>query len=236
MHRTLIAAIVICLASGFAAATADASAPKTNSRAVSHGFFKTVFGLEYGGHSDADRVKRYVTPVRFHVSDRSGQDRMTAARQFIRSLPQRIRHFDGQQVSRADRANFRIIIVKRSDFADVVARELQADAYAMNARCLVGVTTHNGRIERSVAVIIGDDDYLFSRCLVEEVLQGLGPMNDNTSLTESVFNDRSKLSSFTDFDEAILNILYHPSIRPGMTKGQARQALPGAMRELGYAH
>ena len=147
MHRTLITAIVICLASGFAA-SAGASAPRADPRAVSNGFFKTVFGLEYGGHADADRVKRYVSPVRFHISDRSGRNRMPAARQFIRSLPQRIRHFDGQQVTRADRANFRVIIVKRSDFADVVARELQADAYAMNARCLVGVTTRNGRIER----------------------------------------------------------------------------------------
>lgn len=233
MHRTLIAAVVVCLAS-VVAASAGVSAARADARAVSHGFFKTVFGLEYGGHADANRVKRYVSPVRFHISDRSGRNRLPAARQFIRSLPQRIHHLDAQHVARADRANFRVIIVKRSDFADVVARELQADAYAMNARCLVGVTTHNGRIERSVAVIIGDDDYLFSRCLVEEVLQGLGPMNDHASLTGSVFNDRSRLASFTDFDEAILNVLYHPTIRPGMTQRQARQALPKAMRELGY--
>ncbi|GAB5447317.1 DUF2927 domain-containing protein [Gymnodinialimonas sp.] len=233
MKRSFIALIAIIF---LATMAVDAGAAQRGARPaeVSHGFFKTVFGLEYGGHADARRVKRFVTPVRFHISDRSGHNRTAAARRFVASLPRRIKHFDGRVVSSAQSANFRILIVKRKDFAAVVARELQADAIAMNARCLVGVTTDGGRIRNSVAVIVGDDDYLFSRCLIEETLQGLGPMNDNPSLTNSVFNDRSKLATFTPFDQAILNVLYHPSVRPGMTKRQARSVLPHAMHDLGY--
>lgn len=234
MHRTLIVAIAVCLVTVLST-DAGAAAQAARGKDVSHGFFKTVFGLEYGGHADARRVKRYVSPVRFHISDRSGHKRLRAARRFVAALPRRIRHFEGREVSRADQANFRILIVKRRDFAQVVARELQADAIAMNARCLVGVTTQNGRIDHSVAVIVGDDDYLFRRCLVEEVLQGLGPMNDHASLKNSVFNDSSRLAAFTNFDEAILNVLYHPTIRPGMSMSEARRAVPRAMRELGYA-
>ncbi|WP_420391321.1 DUF2927 domain-containing protein [Acuticoccus sp.] len=200
-------------------------------------FFKTVFGLEYGGgHQDAERVKRYSGQVRFAVEDRSGVGRRATAVAFLRSLPSRIAHLDAVVVDRTQDASFRVILVREADFSDVVAHELNADAIAMNARCLVGVSTLSGRIERSTAVIVADDDFLFARCLVEEVLQGLGPMNDDVSLTMSVFNDRSRLAHFTRFDEALMNVLYHPMIRPGMSRHEASLALPWVMHDLGYLH
>lgn len=235
MHRTLVVAMMIASwVIGVPAAT-SASPPGVDPEELTAGFFETVFGLEHGQHADADRVKRFSTTVRFHVSDRSGRGRTDAARRFLHSLPQRIRHFSGVEVTHPEMANFRILIVRSADFAKVVARELKADAVAMGARCLVGVTTERGQIDHSVAIIVGDDDYLFSRCLVEEVLQGLGPMNDNDSLGKSVFNDTSHHTKFTAFDQAILNVLYHPAIRPGMTTAEANRALPYALRDLGYA-
>ncbi|MEM6762948.1 MAG: DUF2927 domain-containing protein [Pseudomonadota bacterium] len=204
------------------------------SQEVYRGFFQTVFGLEYGGHADAHRVKRFATKVRFHVSDRSGRNRLPVARAFLKSLPQRIKHFRGTEVRDQANANFRLLIVRKADFAAVVRRELKADAIAMNARCLVGVNTQNGRIQRSTAIIVGDDDFLFPRCLVEEVLQGLGPMNDDPALTKSVFNDTSRHTTFTAFDQAILNVLYHPAIKPGMSGAEVHRAMPRALKDLGY--
>ncbi|WMS44116.1 DUF2927 domain-containing protein [Acuticoccus sp. MNP-M23] len=232
MLKSFIAALILCIASAGSATPGEMRT--STAREISRGFFDTVFGLEYGGHVDAQRVKRFVTPVRFHVADLSGQARMPAAKAFLDSLPRRIGNFRSTRVARVRDANFRVLIVRAEDFATVVSRELRADAVAMNARCLVGVTTDRGRIKSSVAVIIGDDDYLFSRCLVEEVLQGLGPMNDNPGLSQSVFNDTSHHTTFTAFDEAILNVLYHPSIHPGMTGTEAHRALPRALADLGY--
>ncbi|MEM9220872.1 MAG: DUF2927 domain-containing protein [Pseudomonadota bacterium] len=234
MPKTLVATF-LGLVAILAPVAASVAAPSTSAADVAHGFFKTVFGLEYGGHADAQRVKRFETPVRFHIDDRSGHRRLKAAQHFVASLPQRIRHLEAFQVANAKDANFQVLIVRQSDFAAVVARELRADAVAMNARCIVGVTTRDGQIEESIAIIVGDDDYLFDRCLVEEVLQGLGPMNDSRELRHSVFNDASRHAHFTAFDAAILNVLYHPAMRPGMTDGEAQQALPRALRDLGYA-
>ncbi|MEM8663601.1 MAG: DUF2927 domain-containing protein [Pseudomonadota bacterium] len=234
MHKTMMATLVALFA--LVGVGTTGAQPSGTSAAVAHGFFKTVFGLEYGGHADAQKVKRFASPVRFHVSDRSGRNRLPAARRFLATLPRRIKHFSAVEVLAAERANFRIVVVREADFASVVARELKADALAMNARCIVGVTTRDGRIQHSVAIIVGDDDYLFARCLVEEVLQGLGPMNDSRELPDSVFNDESKHARFTAFDAAILNVLYHPAIRPGMTGSQAQRVLPTALRDLGYSH
>ncbi|MEM8663915.1 MAG: DUF2927 domain-containing protein [Pseudomonadota bacterium] len=199
---------------------------------LARGFFLTVFGLEFGGHPDADRVKRYESEVRFFVDDRSGKGRAREALSFVRSLPREIAHFDSRVVTSPADANFRILIVRQRDFARTVRRELFADAVAMNARCLVGVTARGGKIERSVAVIVGDSDRLFRRCLVEETLQGLGPMNDNPELSRSVFNDSSTHAHFTAFDKALMNLLYHPSLSAGMTGADASVALPEAMEDV----
>ncbi|MBJ3774963.1 DUF2927 domain-containing protein [Acuticoccus mangrovi] len=231
MFGRFTALIVACCLALPAVAADNAVHPDELTR----GFFKTVFGLEYGGHVDAQRVKRYVDPVAFHIEDLSGLNRQADARTFLESLPKRIRHLRASVVDDASQANFRVILVTRDAFSTVVERELKADAFAMNARCLVGVSTVGGRIKRSTAVIVADDDFLFSRCLVEEVLQGLGPMNDDDSLTHSVFNDSSKLSHFTAFDQALLNVLYHPMIRPGMSGSEAQRVLPRVMHSLGYS-
>ncbi|MDN3718295.1 DUF2927 domain-containing protein [Roseibium salinum] len=93
------------------------------------------------------------------------------------------------------------------------------------------VSGGNG-IKRSSAVIVSDEgEFLFKRCLVEEVLQGLGPMNDDESLTHSVFNDSSRHSRFTVFDQLILNMLYDPRIKPGMSIEQVKPILPLVVRD-----
>ena len=47
-------------------------------------------------------------------------------------------------------------------------------------KCLVRVVSTSAGIIRSDAVIVADEgDFLFRRCTVEEVLQGLGPVNDD---------------------------------------------------------
>jgi hypothetical protein len=235
MHRLFVILLLQCAAGGTALAAGQQGAAPVDPERITHAFFRTVFGLEYGSHVDAHRVKRYTGPVRFHVADHTGGLRKADARAFLETLPHRVRHLDARVVDEPHEANFRVVLVPEARFAEMVASELKADALAMNARCLVGVSTLEGRIRRSTAVIVADDDFLFARCLVEEVLQGLGPMNDDESLSESVFNDTSRHAHFTAFDEALMNVLYHPLIRPGMSGSEAHKALPKVLHDLGYA-
>ena len=199
------------------------------------GFFKVVFGLEYGrGHGDSQRVKKFTETVRFHVVNLAHENRSAAVHAFVTSLPEKVSGFRSVLARDRETANFTIFLVDRIDFSRVVSRELRADAVAMGARCLVGVRTRNGRILSSTAVIVVDDPYLFQRCMVEEILQGLGPMNDNSTLSESVFNDSSRHTDFTSFDLALMRMLYHPAIRPGMTGSEVHQLLPQVFVDLGY--
>ena len=66
---------------------------------------------------------------------------------------------------------------------------------------------------------------------MEEILQGLGPVNDNPSLVHSVFNDTSKHARFTKHDQYILNMLYDDRIKAGMNQREVGEVLPEVIRD-----
>lgn len=198
------------------------------------GFQKTVFGLEYRSWSWRPYlVKKYTVPVRFYVHNYSRKNRRNMVHRFIREVNRKV---DGLSASLSrDRraANFEIFVVDRSQYRDVVRRDIYEDPSAdVPGRCLVRVVSDSRGIKRSAAVIVSDEgEFLFRRCLVEEVLQGLGPMNDDVKLSHSVFNDQSRHSRFTVFDQLILNMLYDKRVRPGMSAKQVDPILPIVARD-----
>jgi len=200
------------------------------------GFYRTVFGSEYRSFGwQSHLVKKFVGPVRVFVDDRSDEKRGAEIEAFVRSLPGLIAGLDIGIVDDPAQANYRVFVIDRSDYVQVVAGEIYGWSTAAYApgKCLVRVVSTSSGITRSDAVVVADEgDFLFHRCMVEEVLQGLGPINDDTTLIESVFNDQSQHAAFTDFDRHILNMLYHPLIEPGMTKLQAARVLPQVVTEV----
>jgi hypothetical protein len=195
------------------------------------GFRRTVLSAEirvFGWHANV--VKKFPGPVRVFVDDRSAARRGGAVERFVRTLPGLIAGLDIKLVARPETANFRILVVDRKDYRATVAQAIDGSAESGFApgKCLVRMVASDGAITRSDAVVVADSgEHLFRRCIVEETLQGLGPVNDDPTLSESVFNDRSTAETFTDFDRHILNMLYHPLIRPGMTRAELRRVLPG---------
>lgn len=69
-------------------------------------------------------------------------------------------------------------------------------------------------------------------CLVEEVMQALGPGNDLFRLEDSGFNDDEVHVQPTAFDLLMLEALYAPELRPGMTEPEARHAAQRALRRI----
>ena len=95
------------------------------------------------------------------------------------------------------------------------------------------VLSTNGAIASTDVVIVSDEgEFLFRRCLIEEVLQGLGPLNDSPDLGDSVFNDSSHHADFTAHDRLILNMLYDPRIQAGMTFEETEALLPFLLPEI----
>ncbi len=200
------------------------------------GFEKTVFGAEYWNFGwQASRVKKFAGPARVYVDDRSGAGRGADAIRFLVSLPALIDGLELEVVAEPSEANFRVYILSRANYRQVVINEIYnrpASSFAPG-NCLVRVVSTGNGIERADAVIVADEgEFRFQRCLAEEILQGLGPTNDDRRLAASIFNDSSRHASFTDFDRHILNMLYHPAILPGMTRVEVRRILPAVVAEV----
>ncbi len=232
----LILLLCLALPAFSGSAVPSSAAPHTfSTEELIDGFMKTVFGLEYRSWSwQPYLVKKYAGPVRFYVHNMAAKNRKPMVYRFIEQMGAGIRGLSTMVVPTPGEANFHVYVVDRGQYRDVVRRHIYKDPTAdVPGRCLVRVVSDRRGISQSAAVIVSDEgDFLFRRCLVEELLQGLGPMNDDTSLSHSVFNDRSRHSRFTTFDRMLLNMLYHPSIRPGMSPEQVQPLLPGIVRQV----
>ncbi len=231
MRRILIFSVILLFA---AVMPARASSDSFTTSEIMFGFENTVFGLEHRNWSWRPYlVKKFTGPVRFYIHNLARRDRTRTVKRFIREIDKRVQGLSTSVVKRPSEANFEVFIVDRKQYEPVVRTDVYKNPKAkVPGRCLVRVISGRNGIKKSSAVIVSDEgEFLFRRCLVEETLQGLGPMNDNDKLRHSVFNDSSRHSRFTAFDQIILNMLYDPRIKPGMSAKQTRDVLPLIARD-----
>ncbi len=198
------------------------------------GFHKTVFGVEYGGAAAGSAVKKFEKGVRVKVVNLADKDRYREIAGFVSRLPRLVKGLDIRMAGPRDNPNFVVYVVDRADYVDTVRTDILGSAKAsVPGQCLVRVYPGSVGIVRSAAVIVSDEgESLFRRCMVEEILQGLGPMNDNAALYASVFNDRSSYDRFMPFDRAVVSMLYDRRIRPGMTLREVGTLLPEVLADV----
>jgi hypothetical protein len=72
--------------------------------------------------------------------------------------------------------------------------------------------------------------FTFYDCAYEELLQALGAINDDRSVPWTMFNDDVQMGFFDVYDQYLLNILYDPRVRPGMTKAEVNELLPDVLQ------
>ena len=231
MAQVRFLAVVSVLFAVASLMTVPVHAARYDDDEVAQGFYKTVFGAEikalsWGGQSK--RVKKYVAPVKVWIDNRATLNRLRTVRRFIKSLPISIPGLQVRMANNRKDANFHIYVVDSADYVRTVQDEVYNDrSMEVPGQCIVRVLSRRSGILRSDAVIVSDQGRsVFHRCMVEEILQGLGPVNDDKSLIHSVFNDESSFDYFTPYDRLILNMLYSPHLRPGMTLKQVKPMTP----------
>lgn len=229
-------AILACLLSAIVLTSSWTSpALAASDSELVRGFNLTVFGAEYSPMGIQSRyVRKFRGTVKFKVHNLSRKNRNSEARRFIRGLSSKIRGLKTQIVGGSGSANFNVYVVDRADYENTVRSKVYRRAGArVPGKCLVrSVFSRNG-IVRSDAVIVSDEgEALFKRCLAEEILQGLGPLNEHTSLRQSMFNDRTKHTKFTKFDRYILNMLYDKRIQNGASPKSVNVVLPAVLRDV----
>lgn len=217
-------------------------------RDVSRNFERIAFYNEYtpgGGLEESkdgpDVLRKWVKPVRMTIEygktvPEEIKEGDTAA---IRGYAARLSRVTGHDIALDDGApNFHVIIASEDDRQDTVARVLELaptigaasrDIFENPPRkfyCFVMTFGRPGALhtfDKAIVLIRSEQPDLMRRsCIHEELAQGLGLGNDSATARPSIFNDDNEFAFLTTHDEELLRLLYHPSLKPGMTLDQAR--------------
>ena len=207
-------------------------------REIVEGFFKTAFGAEYHLAGRVDRIRKFDGPVRVYAeSDRA--DRKAQLAKVVADIGKRVQHLDIAMIATSEAANVRVKLVRDRDLFRTIssfygaekAREIRA---SLDPQCLSGFRKNdNFEIEHSDVILTVDNgDFVFLDCAYEELLQSLGPINDTASVPWTMFNDNVSMGYFDVYDQYILNLLYDPRIKPGMTVQEVRAVLPEVLADV----
>jgi hypothetical protein len=196
---------------------------KTFSNAeIIDGFFKITFGAEFHIAGGVDRIRKYDGPIRVYVDNKAKPDRSSQVGAVVADIRMRIRDLDIAMTSRRDDAQIIVSLVHDRDLAHAI-------------RTLYGIDRAR-RIQRSLEpqCLSGfrKDENVFYDCIYEELLQSLGPINDDTTVPWSMFNDDVQMGFFDLYDQYLLNILYDRRIRPGMTRTEVEALLPEVLPQV----
>ncbi len=203
------------------------------------GFYRIVFGAEFHVSGSVDRIRKYEKPVRVHVDSRAKPDRRKEVAEVVDDIRSKIRHLDIAMADSRKEANVTVTLVRDRDIEKTIrqfyGREQAARIVkSLEPQCLSGFRKDElFRIEHSdVIVVVDAGEFIFRDCIYEELLQALGPINDDDDLPWTMFNDDVQMGFFGIYDQYLLNILYDPRIRAGMTKEQVKVLLPQILPDV----
>jgi hypothetical protein len=197
------------------------------------GFFKITFGAEFHVAGRVDRIRKYDAPIRIFIDNRAKPDRSQQVTDAVADIRSRIRDLDIALTDKRNEANVVVTMVRDRDLARTIrsvygierARRIQS---SLEPQCLSGFRKDESfRIQHSDVILVADaGEFVFYDCVYEELLQALGPINDDASVPWTMFNDDVQLGFFGVYDQYLLNLLYHPRIRPGMTRKEVEALMP----------
>jgi hypothetical protein len=203
------------------------------------GFLKTAFGAEYHLAGRVDRIRKYDSPVRVFADGVRRSNRKAQLAKVVADIASRVRHLDIAMVDSSDGANVVVKLVRDRDLYRTIstfygtdrAREIRSN---LDPQCLSGFRkSEKYEIEHSDVILTVDNgDFIFLDCAYEELLQSLGPINDTNSIPWTMFNDSVQMGFFDVYDQYIMNILYDPRIRPGMTIAEVKALLPQVLTDV----
>jgi Protein of unknown function (DUF2927) len=205
---------------------------------IIEGFFKTVFGTEFHLAGRVDRIRKYDMPVRV-FADGNRADRKAQLAKVVADISARVQHLDIAMAETQDAANISVKLVRERDFYHTItasygkerAREIRS---SLDPQCLSGFRKNESyEIQHSDVILTVDSgDFVFLDCAYEELLQSLGPINDTSSVPWTMFNDNVSMGFFDVYDQYILNLLYDPRIKPGMSVQEVKTALPEVLADV----
>lgn len=217
----LLVSVVI---GGCGAATTEAAAPAYTPEELAY-FAEIAFGAEYG-HRD-EHIRKWTSDVRLRVSGVPAEEDLAVLRGVVDELNALIDEVRVELVDGDDAApNAEVRFVTQDELDVRVGRACHCTGMA--------VTVADGRrYIRSAEVLIlaAGTPAARAHAIREEVTQMLGLMVDSHAYPYSIFSQGPEaVTEYAGIDRKVIEMLYRPEVRPGMTRAEAVHALSGSLR------
>ncbi|BAU41752.1 DUF2927 domain-containing protein [Leptolyngbya sp. O-77] len=180
-------------------------------------FTEVALGSEWG--NNAPLIRRWNTNLRIRVTGtRTAEDDATI-RQVMQELNELL-NGSGVQLVRDDRnPNVEIIYAPESQF-----RQLEPNYVPGNLGFFW--VRWNSSVINYARILITNTNRVTQRershLLREELTQVLGLMRDSNRYPNSIFYQGwTDVTEYAEIDRTLIRMLYHPQLRPGMTRSQA---------------
>lgn len=197
-----------------------------NKRYIEDSFYDIVLRGEY--EQVRPVIRRWAQPLRIWMRSTAGdafEQKRLLAMHFIHlgdiiGLPVEL-------VDHREQANVRVFFTSEKDTSATVAREMSPMAVRqLNHSVCLGQIRFNrwAEITRGTVVIPVERAMRQGKmvpCVVEEMTQMLGLINDSERYYPTVFSDLTDDELLTGLDYVLLKLLYSSALRTGMTISQA---------------
>jgi hypothetical protein len=197
---------------------------------IENSFYTIALEREHSPNSPAT-LSKWHSPILFYIDDRT-EDKSLHSR-MVNQHMQHLATISGLSVNPTNqlaKANLRIIFSGETTLDRDLSRDLGINNPNLHQQlltdsvCLGRLTVADDGYIKDATVLIPVDRARahgkLMACVVEELTQVLGLVNDSTAVYPSIFNDRSFNDFLSGLDYLLLKLLYHPDLKAGMNKQQ----------------
>ena len=193
---------------------------------ILHAFSEIALKNEYSQHDG--RLRKWQQPLKIWIDHRVGDRQLHE--QLVRWHVDELTRITGHSVSLVkgpETANITLVFTRFEDMQRQGREQLgnNADRVLKGALCLANFKTNKEQvIYRGQVVIPVDQARMHGKlvsCVVEELTQIMGLVNDSSDVYPSIFNDHTPDDLLSGLDYILLKILYHKQMQAGMDRDQA---------------
>lgn len=184
-------------------------------------FNEVCLDAEITNSGDPSRLQKWDAPLRYTLLGQPTARDRSNAEEFARWL-NTIEGFPGMvETTDANAANLTIHFCPEDEMI-----ALMGD-WAAGLDGAVTFWYENDAIYQAVICCRSDiDQDIRSSVLLEELYNGLGPVQDTALRPDSIiYAEYSTPQRLSDVDELLLRLLYHPTLQPGMDRASCSEAI-----------
>jgi len=184
-------------------------------------FNEICLDAEFANNGNPSYIQKWVTPLLYTVNGNYTTEDIAVLESFVSWL-NTIEGFPGMQVTTSSiRANLSIYFCDQQELLD----RMGSNFYSVDGA--VTFWYNNNEIYEEIICYRTDlSQYLRNSVILEEIYNGLGPIQDTTLREDSIiYSGFSQPQALTAVDELILKLLYHPDIHSGMDAQQCEAVI-----------